>query len=412
MSKVGYIVKRYPRYSETFIVNEILAHERAGLDLAIFALRPPSDSHFQSIVSEVRAPVHYLDVTSRASDYWSRIAALSDRYPRVWEALPLGRRLHARDVYQAVHLAELATAERITHFHAHFATSAADVARLASRITGIPFTFTAHAKDIFLEEIDLDALGEKFRDAEAVVTVSDYNQRYLQEKIGLAATGVRRIYNGLDVAEFSFLPPVDREPLILGVGRLVEKKGFDVLVEACKVLGETGTDFICTIVGEGEQREDLEKQIRDSELTGSVHLIGPRPRKEVMELIRRSAVVAAPCVVGSDGNRDGLPTVLLEAMALGTPCVSTDVTGIPEVLSNGTTGLLVPQRDARALAEALALLLKDGDTRCRFAANARARIESDFDIAANSAQMRKLFGIVDSARVDVLIEPLTMGRVA
>ncbi|NNE46073.1 MAG: glycosyltransferase family 4 protein [Rhodothermales bacterium] len=411
MGTVGYVVKRYPRYSETFIVNEILAHERAGLDLAIFALRPSVDTHFQSIVSEVRAPVCYLDTPGRTTEFWSRIAGLSSRFPRMWEELAAGRRMHARDVYQAVNLVERATEAGVTHLHAHFATSAADVARLASRISGIPFTFTAHAKDIFHEDVDTVALEQKLTDADSVVTVSDYNRSYLGRHYGHAASRVRRIYNGLDVNEFRFSLPQKRRRKILGIGRLVEKKGFDVLIRACAVLQRTGSSFECQIVGDGDQKPALEQLIRDLDIGDVVTLAGPRPRTEVIDLVQESAVFAAPCVVGSDGNQDGLPTVLLESMALGTPCVSTDVTGIPEVLRHGETGLMVAQHDANGLADAMARLLENADLSCRLAAKARALIESEFDITRNSAKMRSLFrtNAVDPATAPGL---LSLGRVA
>ncbi|MDX1429646.1 MAG: glycosyltransferase, partial [Rhodothermales bacterium] len=306
MTKVGYVVKRYPRYSETFIVNEILSHERAGLDIDIFALRPSVDTHFQSILSEVRAPVHYLDTPSRATEFWSRVAAASERFPRIWEALPAATRMAARDVCQAIHLAQLAADRGVAHLHAHFATSATDVARLASLISNIPFSFTAHAKDIFHEEVDDISLGDKLRDAAFTVTVSDFNVKFLADKFDDDAARVRRIYNGLNLQEFSYESPAQRELEILAVGRLVEKKGFDVLVDACAVLHHKGTKFTCTIVGEGDQRLALEERIDELQLEDVVRLVGPRPRNEVMAMIRRAAVMAVPCVIGSDGNQDGL----------------------------------------------------------------------------------------------------------
>ncbi len=391
MARVGYVVKRYPRFSETFIVNEILAHERAGLPVVIYALRPPADTHFQRELSLVRAPVHYLDVAARASDFWSRAAAGSRRFPRLWDALSSAAALPARDVYQAIHLAELASEHGITHFHAHFATSAADVARLASIMTDIPFTFTAHAKDVFHDDIDQTELELKLRDAAAVVTVSDFNVGFLRDRFGSAARSVRRVYNGLDLDEFAYERPRTRPPLVVAVGRLVEKKGFDVLVEACDILRRSIPEFRCRIIGDGDMRDALVDQIRSRDLGRTVELIGPRPRPDVIAMVQGAAVLAAPCVIGSDGNKDGLPTVLLEAMALGTPCVSTDVTGIPEAIRHGETGLMVAQRDAAALAGALHDLLVDGELRCRLADNARAHVESTFDIATNAAALRSLF---------------------
>src|SRR5690606_12661002 len=151
--------------------------------------------------------------------------------------------------------------------------------------------------------------------------------------------------------------PDIRPRQIVSVGRLVEKKGFDVLIDACAIMADRGVDFNCRIVGTGELEAELREQIARLGVEQHIELTGPRPQREVIDLIQNAAVFAAPCVNGSDGNRDGLPTVLLESMALGTPAVSTDVTGIPEILRDGETGLMVPQHDAHALATALERLL-------------------------------------------------------
>src|SRR5262249_16325102 len=161
--------------------------------------------------------------------------------------------------------------------------------------------------------------------------------------------------------------PHERPPRIVAVGRLVEKKGFEDLVDACAILAERGRDFECRIVGTGELEAQLAARIAARGLAGRVVLVGPRPLDEVAREVQGAAALAAACVVGSDGNRDGLPTTLLEAMALGTPCVATDVTGIPEVVRDGETGILVPQHDPTALAAALAYLLDDPEARVRLA---------------------------------------------
>lgn len=385
---VGYVVKRYPRYSETFIVNEILAHEAAGLDVTVFALRPPVDTHFQEILARVRAPVHYLLDSGKAADFWRQLEAARLELPGVDDALAAARGEDARTVYQAALLARKARDLGVEHLHAHFATSAASVTRLAARFACLPWSVTAHAKDIFHESVDPAALRQTLADADAVITVSDFNLRFLRDEIGVEA---HRLYNGLDLDRFPVRTTHDRPPRIVAVGRLVEKKGFDVLVEACARLATSGRTFTCEILGSGDQGAALQEQIHQLDLGARVRLEGPRPQAEVIERVASAAVFAAPCVVGQDGNRDGLPTVLLEAMALGTPCVSTDVTGIPEVLRDGDTGLMVPQHDANALAAALARLLDDAALRDELASRARRLIEAEFDITRNAARQRAHF---------------------
>src|SRR5215213_3711932 len=346
--KVGYVVKRYPRYSETFIVNEILAHEAAGMEVEIFSLLPPEDGHFQDSISRVRAPVTYLQAKGlKAADFWSTLDDAGEILPYLWDSLEEARGEDVRYAYQAVVLARETRRRDIDHLHAHFATASTTVARLAARFVRIPYTMTAHAKDIFHESVRPEDLRRKLQDAAATVTISDYNLDFLHDNYGPAAEGVRRIYNGLELERFPYKEPRGRVPEIVAVERL----------------------------GLGNR----------------VELPGPRPQGDLIKAVRRAAVFAAPCVVGGDGNRDGLPTVLLEAMALGTPCISTDVTGIPEVLRNGETGLMVPQRDPAALADAIERLLVDPELRVRLAGRARQLVEAEFDVRRNAALLREMF---------------------
>lgn len=389
--RIGYVLKRYPRYSETFIVNEILAHEAAGLELEIFSLRPPTDTFFDEQVRQVKAPVTYLPSEGKASEFWSTLETATELFPRFRSFVAAARDEDALTGCQAMILACQARQKGIHHFHAHFATAATAVARLASNLAGLTYSCTAHAKDIFHESVDSDDLRRKLAEANAIITVSDFNRTYLQSTFGSDADRVHRVYNGLDLARFPFRSPEYRPPHIVGVGRLVEKKGFCGLIDACAVLKDLGRSFTCEIIGGGELETQLAAQIVRHGLQSHVTMRGPKPPSEIIAAIHRAAVVCAPCVLAADGNRDGLPTVLLEAMALGTPCVSTDVTGIPEVVRDGITGLLVRQHDVNSLASAMDRLMRDAPLRVRLAAKARQLIELMFDIHRNTATMRDLF---------------------
>jgi glycosyltransferase involved in cell wall biosynthesis len=390
--RIGYVVKMYPRFSETFILNEILAHEAAGLNLEIFSLRAPTDGRFHEALAQVRAPVRYLpEAGIKAADLWQAISAAAIALPGLWDRLAIAAGADARDVYQAVLLAQHVQERGITHLHAHFATVATTVARFAAHFAGISYSLTAHAKDLYHASVDPADLRRKLRDAAAVVTVSDYNVHYLETLYGPDADKVRRIYNGLDLERFRYTAPATRPPLIVSVSRLVEKKGIDTLIDACALLRAAGRDFHCAIAGSGPEHAALAAQIARLDLHNQVSLVGPLPQGQVIDLVQTAAVFAAPCVVGADGNRDGLPTALLEAMALGTPCVATDVTGIPELVRHGVTGLIVPERDPAALAGALDRLLSDAELREQLALAARRLIADAFDIHANAAQVRSLF---------------------
>lgn len=389
-ARVGYVLKMYPRFSETFIVSEILAHERAGLDIEIFSLRPPVDSDVHENIARVRAPLTYIPVVKPDKAQLDFELQAARGFAPQFAPTP-DPAYSERDLYQALMLARAARARGITHLHAHFGSAATTVARLAAGAANLSFSFTAHAKDIFHESVQAHDMRNKLRDAAAVITVSDFNVEYMRGTYGGDAGKVRRIYNGLDLEAFAYTPPTHRAPKIISVGRLVEKKGMSDLIAACAILRERGRAFECAIVGAGPLEENLRSQIAYLGLGSRVALLGPRTQEEVKRMIKEAAVFAAPCIIGADGNRDGLPTVLLEAMALGTPCVSTDVTGIPEVLHHGQTGLIVNQHDAQALAGAIERLLDDRELAVQMAGNARRLLETNFDIHQNTTKIRSVF---------------------
>ena len=184
-------------------------------------------------------------------------------------------------------------------------------------------------------------LARKIADAAFTITVSDYNLAHLREQYPAEAP-VYRIYNGLDLEQFPYHAPENRPPHLLAVGRLVEKKGFPDLIDAIAALRERGINCTCDIIGDGNQRETLAAHIARLHLEDRVRLLGNRSQAEVKNHIRQAAMLIAPSIISADGDRDGLPTILVEAMALGTPCISTNIVGIPELVRDGDTGLLAP----------------------------------------------------------------------
>lgn len=372
--KVCYLLKRYPRLSQTFILNEMLALQRQGLDITVVALKPSGEEIAHERYRDLKAPVHYLSILPAAA--------------------PAIRSVAEEDVSlsaQAERIASLVARLGIDHIHAHFATWAAAAASLASEWTGIPFSFTAHARDIYHQSVDGKALGRMIGKARFVVTVSEFNKRYLEGLISPREGRVVRLYNGVDLQQ---LRPTDQEKapeLIVGVGRLVKKKGFHVLIDACRILKEKGQPFRCILIGEGEERVDLEKRIEMYSLEKDLFLLGARTQNEVIEWVRRASVFVLPCIVSEDGDRDGLPTVLPEAMALGTPVVSTPVSGIPEIVRHGETGLLVGEKDPQALADAIEDLLASRELRTRLTAAALLTVRKDFSLSENVERLKELF---------------------
>lgn len=382
--RIGYVLKMYPRFSETFVVTELLAREAAGEDLVVFSLRPPTDPRFHPELARVAAPVIYLDRPSKVSTLWEALRS-TEASPRLRTAL--GRHLDellAADVDDAVQAVLLAVAierEAITHLHAHFASIATTVARLASLLTGVPFSFTAHAKDLFHESVDHADLARKFADATFAVTVSDYNMEFLRERLPQESARTRRVYNGLELDRFAFETRAPRGAAlrVAAVGRLVEKKGFALLVDAAFRLRIEGIRVSVDIAGGGELQAQLIERIERLGVGDSVRLLGPLPQHEITRLLRHADVFAAPCLIAQDGNADGLPTVLLEAMATGVPCVSTRVTGVPEVIRDGDTGILCRPGSVDDLVTALRAIARGGVDTDGMARRARRLVEERFD---------------------------------
>ncbi len=389
--RIGYILKVYPRTSQTFVLTEILAHEKAGLAMDIFSLRRTDDTRFHAALAQVQSPVFQIArAGSKATLVLSELREHGQHLPHLWNVVQ-NSNANAEDLLQAARLSRAIVERGIVHLHAHFGTVATVVARLASKITGVSYSFTAHAKDIFHEIVDEDVLRKKLADAAGVITVSQFNVAFLKDKYDDAAAGVKLIYNGLDLDGFRFEQTDDRSPLILAVGRLVEKKGFSYLLDACALLRTRGVTFRCEIVGGGELESSLQTQLKELGLGDCVKLCGAMSQSDVKQKIRMACLLAVPCVHAMNKDRDGLPTILLEGMALGTPCISTPVTGIPEVLIHEETGLMVAERDEVALADACERLLSDRHLRGVLRLNGRRLIEEKFDIEKNTAEIRGFF---------------------
>lgn len=395
--RVGYVLKMYPRFSETFIVSEILAREAAGEQIVIFSLRPTTDVRFHAELARVQAPVIHIGRPSSASRLWKQI---SDAAAQPHLEAGLARALSELacydpdDAYQAIALAQQAAEHGVTHLHAHFASIATSVARLAGMIAGLPYSFTAHAKDIFHEDVNADQLRQKFADAHHAITISGYNLDHLRQTFPAATTRLHLVRNGLELARFPYEParPPHRDaPKLLAVGRLVEKKGFSLLINAVAELRERGIRVKADIAGDGPLAAALQEQINALGLGDDVQLLGARTQSEITQMLGSHDVFVAPFVIGADGNADGLPTVLLEAMARGILCVASEVTAVGEVIRTGETGWLTPTGDVQALTDAIAEAISTSETQRRQLTDAaREQVEQLFDSRDQAAHLRRL----------------------
>lgn len=392
---VAYILKGYPRLSETFIASEIYRLEQLGVRLRLAVIKHGDELGARGIHNKVKARPAYLPQTSSLSQTslkrWLALH-LNDFRPALWSVAkqkPRGfaraalaalaqavrarrsffswpRKLYLKEFFQAVWIARLILeADDVKHVHAHFCHGATTVAWFVSLITGLPFSFTAHAKDIYCDSLNpAGLLPRKLRAARFVVTCTDANREHLLQLE--PAAKVRCIYHGLN-AEFADLlvdaaaPPAKTGRLrALGVGRLVPKKGFDVLIEACAILKARGFHFETVIAGEhGEHERPLRDQIKSHGLMDQVRLAGPLEQARLYAEYQSADVFCLPCRVLDNGDRDGLPNVLMEAMACGLPVITTAVCGIPEIIKDGQNGTLIPPDDAEALANAIQRISSD-----------------------------------------------------
>ncbi|CAN5513420.1 glycosyltransferase family 4 protein [soil metagenome] len=392
MDGLAYLFERFPSFTQTFCYREIAELGRQGVTPAVFAVRQPANEPAQEWDASIVRQVTYLPADEVLVPEIDR-AIRKKKVPEtvVREISSWGRKTDFLRLYQAAYLGPRLQALGVRHLHAHFAGLAARTAYWIERFFGIGFSFTAHANDIFAPKVFEVSLDKMVRAARAVVTVSDFGVRYLQEKFPENEAKFHRVYNGIDLARFPRADLTANPPEIIAVGRLIGKKGFSDLIEACRLLRARGLDFRCEIIGEGPLQETLRTQIESAGLTNSVALTGPLPQSEVIERLARSALFALPCVAEAGGGMDNLPTVVMEAMAAGLAVVSTPVAGVPEMVQASVTGLLVPEHEPVALAESLGRLLENPELARSLGKAGRERAAELFSIEKSAQGLLELF---------------------
>jgi glycosyltransferase involved in cell wall biosynthesis len=409
---IAYVLMGYPRISELFIASEIARMEQQGTRLRLVVLKPSDEATHHPVVDRINAtPVYLQDFTSLSDrsllrwlrenlpDAFASIRRMALRHPlrlartAGWAAAQAWRdrrgwrpkAVYLKEWMRAAAVAdELSHGQPVTHIHAHFAHRTTTVTWWAAHLLKLPFSFTGHAKDIYqTDQNPHGLLARKMRAADFVVTCTDANRKHLEA----VAPGrpVHVMYHGLN-ADFALLladaPPADRPDTlrIISVGRLVEKKGFDVLIDAIEMLVERGVDITAAIAGEpGPDAARIRQQVADAGLAGRIDFLGTLSQAELFAEYRRSSMFALACRITDDGDRDGIPNVLMEAMAAMLPVVSTAVSGIPELIEDGANGLLVPPEDPTALADAIWRLAKDPALSDRLARAGAATIAEHFD---------------------------------
>lgn len=407
--RIAYLTSRFPHLTETFILSEISTLKELGCDVQVFSLRPPIvadgliHADAQPLVSETTYSPYLL-----SENLWDAHRHFAGRAPKRYFQTILELTRHnmpnpfalakAWLIFpKAVYFAKVCEEHAVQHLHASFSSIPAATAWIMSRLTGLPYSFAARAVDIFgaTPLLQNTMLGEKLRAASFVVTIHDYGLRYLLEKYGRHyADKISIIHSSIDTKKFHPQSrdgePGRRQVRILAVGRLIEKKGFPYLVQACKLLAEKGYRLQCDIVGEGPEESTLSTLIDQGGLQDIVSLRGPMIQEGLIDLYHDADIFVAPSVVARNGDRDGIPVVLMEALAVEKPVVSTRVSGIPELVVDSETGLLVNERDPVSLADAIERLILDPGLRASLGKRGRRRVLEQFERVRNGERLLTL----------------------
>ena len=402
---LGMILKGYPRISETFISNEILLLEEQGFRIRIFSMRSPREPFTHASVRRIRARVDYLPETiiskrlpqllwhnlRQAQQAPTRYAAAIKMAWRRWRRTRKSATL--KHLLQAGYLChKLLPGSGCRHLHAHFAHSPTSVAFFSHLLSGLPFSFTAHAKDIYTSHPR--QLAEKAAAARFVATCTDYNRRYLAGIVDGHRTPIHLAYHGIDTTLFctddsdeDAMPPYE----ILTIARLTPKKGLPTVYRALRRLKDEGIAFRHTLIGDGEQKKEIEALRHRLGLASETRLLGTRPHEDVCRHFRQADLFVLGCEQAPNGDRDGIPNVILESMAMGVPVVATAFSAIPEVIRSKENGLLVAPGQPAAMTAAMRRVLEDRPLRRKIIAKGRETVRTRFDNRKLVAQLASLY---------------------
>jgi glycosyltransferase involved in cell wall biosynthesis len=400
--RVAYVMSRFPKLTETFVLNEILEVERLGVDVSIWPMLRVHDQVLHPGAAELAARAHYLPLAGLS--FLGSHAHFLRRRPRAYlsSLAQLIRDNAAKPRFllgalllfpKIVHLARLMADEGIDHVHCHFARHPALAGLIIHRLVDIPYSFTAHGSDV---HVDRRMLCRKLAEAEFAITISEFNRSVIEAECGATPRArLRTLHVGVDTAAFArngtgraSLPERLR---VVCVGTLHEVKGQIHLVRACAALRDMGVDVESRLVGRGPDERLLRREIGRLGLADRVMLVGPLARDDVIAELHAADVLVAPSVISARGQREGIQAVLMEAMSCGLAVVASRLSGIPELVEDGVNGLLVTPGSAAELAAALARLAADPELRRRLGEAGRQTVEHDFDLRANAASLVGMF---------------------
>jgi len=385
----AYLFERFPSFVQTFVYREAAEMMRQGVNPWLVSVRLPDDPG--ELAERVEADVFYLPEEKKLRDEVDARRAARKLKWRPHRAIPKHRgEKDSQRMFEAIWLAPELEARGVRHVHAHFGGLATRTAWWLRKLFGFTYSFTGHANDIFCDTDYPVSNAELARGAKFIVTETDYARRWMEQRHPFTKGKVFRVFNGIDPTGF-FPREVEVElPLIVSVGRYVEKKGFDVLIDACRFALARGAKFRCEIIGGGPLHDTLAAKIAEYELESCITLTGPRSQTEVRRALASAQLFVLACQPDKDGGSDNLPTVIAEAMFTGVPCISTDLAGVPEMIEHERTGLLVKPRSAQALAAAIVKVLGDPLLAAQLAKGGRDFAQQHFTIENSVKELRRL----------------------
>jgi len=402
---IAYLAPEIPALSATFVYNEILQLEQLGTDVIPFSVHASTSNIEEPRVQALATKTFNLYAQSKLSVIADNLVMLASRpinYSRtlglllsdMWRVGLFSRTafgLAYRMLFSAS-LARRLIQKKCKHLHVHFAHIPSDIAMYASSISSIPFSITAHANDLYERGW---LLKEKVERSKFFATISEFNQRYLADQ-GVDLDKVKIIRCGVDPAQFSQRQemPNNTIPRIGVIGRLVEKKGIDTLIEAVSLLKKQGQKVELQVAGSGPLDSTLKALVAQKKLSiEDVCFLGAIPHSEVADFIKSLDMFVLPCKQDENGDIDGIPVVLMEAMLSGVPVISSRLSGIPELVIDNKTGLLIEQNDSVALAKAISIIINDSVLKANLIEQAVVRVKQEFSQIDNAQKLNDLFGL-------------------
>ncbi|MBW2706908.1 MAG: glycosyltransferase family 4 protein [Deltaproteobacteria bacterium] len=400
--KIAYLAPEIPALSATFVYNEILDLEKSGYQVVPLSVHQPHSPAEEEALEDLGSRTKYLYLMPKSKMLWDNLHLLVRRPVRylrvlasavgdVWR-VGLFNRVGLGLLYRflvAAGVARILLDENCTHLHVHFAHIPTDIAMYAAGMSAVPFSFTAHANDLFERGWLLE---KKVRRAKFAVTISEYNRQFLIEKGG-PGDKIHVVRCGVDHEAFAAgnARPSNSIPKIGTLGRMVEKKGIDDLIRACQMLKDRNIGFNLEIAGDGPMQSELQALVNDGDLAEQVHFTGPLAHEQVPRWLQSLDMFVLACKKDRNGDMDGIPVVLMEAMLAGVPVISCRISGIPELIEDGQSGLLAEPGNPAELARVIDRLLSDDNLHNDFRTNAMAKVQAEFELSKNVAVLDKLF---------------------